>query len=144
MLSSDVRYVKWEPIEGIDQPCGLVRIVDHESGYGLTLLLSLYDPELGAQKWLRLIFEDDIVAVSAYEEFAHPIMDHAPNSLPRFKNKTAFPCLEVLNSAWIASFSELRRVAFGGACRHYCFVSHQRIVDVLTFRAVHAEWVPVE
>jgi hypothetical protein len=54
----------------------------------------------------------------------------------------AFPLLKVIDSAWVASFSEARLFAYQGTpLTHLRVVTLDKTLDVLTPSAIRAEWV---
>jgi|SRR4249919_3847665 len=87
---------------------------------------------------------DQFEAVFAHEEFAHqwpgetgrPVLPMSPGE------HWTFPFLIVANSYWAASSNQARD--FGRTPTHYCILSGNDIVDILSFLPPQALWASVE
>jgi len=131
--------IPWRPLQGIDAPCAAVDL--EELGGQLTLLLRFSQFIGGIPRDLRLSF-GRVVAVVSYEESAHPWNDD-PVDQPKLLGKWSqftFPCLEVRNSSWLASFGEARVLGYQ-ELRHFQVVTLDKTVDVLTDAPVIPEWL---
>lgn len=106
------------------------------------LVLSLDDNELvvycncgKSDNYLKITISD-VVAYQVYEEFCHPDMDKGKDDArPPFSNKEKaiyYPALEVKNSIWLNSFSELRLLHRKDTAKHYRLLSYSNILDVIS------------
>ena len=133
------QVIEWRPAAGIDAPCAGVDIAEMGGKLTMTLLFSGFIG--GIETDLRVHF-DRVIALMSHEESAHPWND-TQIVQPKFSGKWSgytFPCLEVVASAWIASFGESRLFGLTNV-RHFQIVTLDKSVDVLTSHSVIAEWL---
>ena len=80
---------------------------------------------------------ENVLAYQFHEEFSHPFMKQAKSeSVPPYsgEGKWYYPALEILNSNWLAKFSDIQTMsALKYEIKHYQFLSGSNILDVLFF-----------
>src|SRR3989339_597357 len=82
---------------------------------------------------LKLSFRD-VVAYTVYEELSHPSMDRSENDTRPPVSEISdcyYPALEICESEWVKSFSDIRLLHRKESIKHYQFLSYSNILDVL-------------
>ena len=137
-------YIPFMPVADVVGPCAHA-VLCTEPG-DCTVRLSFSNVR-GAPARDLLVRFDSVMACMSHAEFSHPWEAMSIAEIPRLAerwNGYAFPMLEVMDSHWLASFTDTQAIGLArGAVRHFRFVSLDNIVDVLMYGGgvVTAEWV---
>lgn len=134
------RHEPWTGVARVDAPCASVVLVEDRGELVVRLVFSEVIHGNGND---LLLHAGRVIAVSSHDESAHPWRgDYRP--VPKLSgrwDRFVYPILRVLDSQWLASFTESQ--IFGRApIEHLRIVTLDKTVDILTDEPVKAEWVP--
>ena len=132
-------HEKWEPIDGVSTPAASASVAEDQEGLIVTLLFSqIVD---AGDSDLRIEF-GRVEAYTVYEEFLHPWKPFEPGpTLAGRWSDCFYPLLQVKNSAWMASLTNLSVIY--PDCIHYRLLTLDQIVDVLCSETPKVTWVRV-
>ena len=130
MINSIERLVRWEPLAGLpEQMLGTVAIVS--DGKHLTVTASYDDTALSPPVKIEFGM---VEAFKVYEEFSDFLpADLSPMMMPdHVSGRAPWPFQEVEDSSWIRRVTERNGALNGRNLRHFCFVTVEVFLHVMT------------
>ena len=134
------RFIKWEPVEGINFPCADISFKSRNRD-GLIVVLHFSYFKGNPAKDLKLTFKNAISL--RWEEELGVWLIPLPESLPKISKEPwstwRFPLLKVVNSKLLSQVSEIGSMADG--CGHFILTSLNDTLEVLANENVTIEWI---
>jgi hypothetical protein len=136
------RCVRWEPVSGIESPCGDIAF-DCDASDRLSVTMHFSHTTDQPRRDLRLIFTGAISMRWEEESFG---LNPLPDPLPRIGSGShptwTFPLLRVEHSVWLAAHEARETPLAAGRC-HFALVALNDLLQILALPEVEAAWVDV-
>lgn len=137
-MSEALSTVAWEPVAGIDRPCGSMSF--SYTDQTLVVVMHFLRPELGKEWDLRLEFSS-VLAVRWENEC--PGLESYPNNMACLEEGVTFPLQKVSGSEWLSMLGTIHSVR-DRPHAHFLLVASDDLMQLIALDNPRVKWVPTE
>ena len=140
MCERAMRAEMWEPIGGIDEPCGEISF-SYSPAHTATIVMAFNGVAGGPSRHLTLNFKQVVVLCSEEEcpGWFMPLPEHLPKLARGDHPSWTFPLLKLMDSEALRRYDMIFHRQ-GQPMAHFCFISLHNIVQVIADAEVNLAW----